>query len=153
MSFAPYHLQICRKTCSSKRIEMYTCSKITVLLKCTHVLHLLVPCLLPQADGVRNLPTWKTLGWRRKQKGQLKNKDLWMLLDAELSHLHVVVRHVSNGSPMPGNEEHHRNKLRGLLYKIHMQVEVFGTNSTIYFIPHSMCTDTPCASCPSCTHT
>lgn len=55
-------------------------------------------------DGSRSwMPAWKARGWSRGNK-EIKNLDLWKLLDAELSQHQVHWKWVRGHSGNPGNE-------------------------------------------------
>ena len=56
-------------------------------------------------DGIRSwLPNWKQRGWKTADKKPVKNQDLWMQLDAQVS-LHEIQWHwVKGHSGHPENE-------------------------------------------------
>ena len=53
------------------------------------------------------MPRWKSLGWKRKERGQLKpvsNEDLWRRLDELAARHEVTIAHVLGHSGHPENE-------------------------------------------------
>ncbi len=56
-------------------------------------------------DGVTSwMANWKRNGWMTKAKKPVKNRDLWELLDAELTAHHVEWEWVKGHDGHPGNE-------------------------------------------------
>lgn len=69
------------------------------------------PCLIEvttDSQYVRNgilqwLPRWKQNDWRNSEKKLVKNKDLWELLDREITHHHIKWHWVRGHSGHPEN--------------------------------------------------